>query len=156
MAELFKHAAGIKAVSIQFRGAPEAHLSVMRGDSHAYFTSLPMALEYVRTGKERPLALSAVKRVASLPDVPIVAEAGVPGFTQGAWYGILGPAGIPRPIIDHINRDVSAVVMSAEMQANFEKEGIEPVATSPDAFDRMFRDDTERVHRIFKDLGIGQ
>ena len=156
VAELFKHAAGIKAVTIQFRGAPEAHLSVMRGDSHAYFTSVPQGLEYIRTGRERGLGVSAEKRIAALPDLPTVAQAGLPGFTQGAWYGILAAAGTPRPIVERINRDFAAVVTSAEMGAHFEKEGILPVATSPEAFDRLLREETVRVSAIFKELGVGK
>lgn len=156
VAELFKHAAGIKAASIQFRGAPEAHLSVMRGDSHAYFTSVPQGLEYIRTNRERALGVSSDKRIAALPELPTIEEAGLPGFTQGAWYGLLAPVATPRAIVERINRDVSAVVTSKEMAAHFEKEGIVPVATSPQAFDRLLREETVRVGRIFKELGLGQ
>ena len=110
----------------------------------------------IRTGRERALAVSAAKRIAVAPDVPTVEEAGLPGFTQGAWYGLLAAAGTPRPIIERINRDVSAVVMSPEIGASFEREGILPVATSAEAFDRLMRDETVRVARIFKEAGVGQ
>ena len=155
VAELFKAASGIKAVTIHFRGAPEAHISVMRGDSHAYFTSVPAGLEYVRSGKERVLAVSNPERIKFLPEAPTIAEAGLPGFTQGAWYGVLGPAGIPAAVINQINRDISAVVTSPELSANFEREGILPVTTSQTAFDKLFRDETERVGKIFREAGVG-
>lgn len=156
VAELFKHHAGIKTVTIQFRGAPEAHLSVMRGDSHAYFTSVPQGLEYIRTNRERALGVSADKRIAALPELPTIHEAGLTGFTQGAWYGLLAPAATPRAVVERINRDVSAVVTSPEMAIHFEKEGILPVTTSAEAFDGLMRTETERVGRIFRELGIGQ
>ena len=156
VAELFKHHAGIKAVTLHFRGAPEAHLSVMRGDSHAYFTSVPQGLEYIRSNRERGLGVSAQQRIAALPDLPTVHEAGLPGFTQGAWYGLLAPVATPRAVIEQINRDVSAVVTSAEMASHFEKEGVLPVTASAAAFDKLMRDETDRVGRIFKELGLGQ
>lgn len=156
VAELFKHHAGIKTVTLHFRGAPEAHLSVMRGDSHAYFTSVPQGLEYIKSNRERGLGVSAERRIAALPDLPTIDEAGLPGFTQGAWYGLLAPVATPRTIVEQINRDVSAVVTSAEMASHFEKEGVLPVTASAAVFDRLMRDETVRVARIFKELGLGQ
>ena len=156
VAELFKHHARIKAATLHFRGAPEAHLSVMRGDSHAYFTSVPQGLEYIKSNRERGLGVSAERRIAALPELPTIQEAGLQGFTQGAWYGLLAPAATPRAVVEQINRDISGVVSSAEMASHFEKEGVLPVTTSAATFDKLMRDETDRVGRIFKELGLGQ
>jgi tripartite-type tricarboxylate transporter receptor subunit TctC len=148
--ELFRQEAGIEVVAIPYKGAPEAHASVVRGDAHIFFSAVNIGLELIQAGKVKPLAVSTRQRLDKLPEVPTLAEAGLSGFNYDAWFGLLLPAGTPRPIIDKINRDVSAVLQMPDVRTRMERQGIETRVTSPEAFNAILKADTARFGRLFK------
>lgn len=155
LSELFKNAAGIEVVMVPYKGAPDAHTSVLRGDAQMFFSAVNIGLEYIAAGKVRPVAIAAQKRHPKLPDLPTIAEAGLPGFTYDAWFGLLAPSSTPRPIVERIARDVSAVINEPDVLASFERQGLEPRVAGPATFDSMLRSDTVRYSKLFREIGIG-
>jgi tripartite-type tricarboxylate transporter receptor subunit TctC len=152
---LFKDAAKIDVVHVPYKGAPEANMSVVRGDSHFYFTPANTAVELVQSGKVRALAVAADKREPSMPDVPTLKESGLPNFSYESWFGLMAPAGTPAAIVDKINKDVVEALQDKAMQDRMAKQGGVVVMTStPRQFDETIKSDTARYSKIFQDAGI--
>lgn len=156
LSELFKKSAGIDVVMVPYKGAPDAHTSVLRGDAQMFFSAVNIGIEYVVAGKVRPIAIVASERHPKLPEVPTMAEAGLPSFTYDAWFGLLAPASTPRAIVERIGTDVGVAISDPDLKTSFEGQGLVPVITGPERFDRILRDDTERFGRLFRELGLGQ
>jgi tripartite-type tricarboxylate transporter receptor subunit TctC len=152
---LFKDAAKIDVVHVPYKGAPEANMSVVRGDSHYYFTPANTAVELVQSGKVRALAVASDKREPTLPDVPTLKEAGLPNFAYESWFGLMAPAGTPAAIVDKINKDTVEALQDKAMQDRMAKQGGVVVVTStPKQFDETIKSDTARYTKIFTDAGI--
>ena len=156
LSELFKHSAGIDVTMVPYKGAPDAHTGILRGDAQMFFSAVNIGIEYIAAGKVRPIAIAARERHAKLPDLPTIAEAGVPGFSYDAWFGLLAPSGMPRASIERIARDVAAVVAEPEVKASFDKQGLIAAVIGPERFDRTLREDTTRYGGLFRELGLGQ
>ncbi|MET0867694.1 MAG: tripartite tricarboxylate transporter substrate binding protein [Pseudorhodoplanes sp.] len=153
---MFKDAAKIDVVHVPYKGAPESNMSVVRGDSQFYFTPASTAAELVQSGKVRALAVATGKRVPSMPDVPTLNEAGLPGFAYESWFGLMAPAGTPADIIEKINNDIVDGLKDAAMQDRMAKQGGVVVMTStPKQFDEMIKTDTERYTKMFQAAGLG-
>lgn len=153
---LFKDAAKLDLVHVPYKGAPEANMSVVRGDSQMYFTPASTAVELVQSGKVRALGVATDKRVASMPDVPTLQEAGLPGFVYESWFGLMAPAGTPAGIIEKINKDAIDALQDKSLQERMAKQGGVVVVTStPKQFDETIKSDTARYSKIFQDAGIG-
>ncbi|MET0278642.1 MAG: tripartite tricarboxylate transporter substrate binding protein [Pseudorhodoplanes sp.] len=153
---MFKDAAKIDVVHVPYKGAPESNMSVVRGDSQFYFTPASTAAELVQSGKVRALAVATGKRVPSMPDVPTLNEAGLPGFAYESWFGLMAPAGTPADIIEKINKDIVDGLKDAAMQDRMAKQGGVVVMTStPKQFDEMIKTDTERYTKMFQAAGLG-
>ena len=155
LSELFKNAAGIEVVMVPYKGAPDAHMSVLRGDAQMFFSAVNIGIEYIAAGKVRPIAIASRVRHPQLAALPTFAEAGVPGFTYDAWVGLRAPSSTPRPIVERIGRDVAAVVGDADVKASFDKQGLVPAVAGPEQFDRTLRADTERYSKLFREIGLG-
>jgi tripartite-type tricarboxylate transporter receptor subunit TctC len=153
-AELFKSMAGVDIVHVPYKGDAPAVTDVMAGNVQMAFTTLPAALAGVKTGKIRMLAVSTASRVKSLPDIPTVAESGVPGFDVSTWYGIFTTARTPQPVIDAIARDVAKVVATPDAQAALIKQGVEPVTNTPAEFAKYFASEAERWAKVARSVGL--
>jgi tripartite-type tricarboxylate transporter receptor subunit TctC len=153
LAEMLKTEAGIDMVHVPYKGIAAAIGDVMGGQVDAAFTSVPSVIQHVRSGKLRALAVSSAKRNATAPEVPSIAELGFPGFDVNPWWGILAPAGTPRPIVDKINADVGAFLKTDEARAFFSKQGAETLVTSPEVFLRMLQSDVEKWAKVVKSSG---
>jgi tripartite-type tricarboxylate transporter receptor subunit TctC len=152
---LFKDAAKIDVVHVPYKGAPEANMSVVRGDSHYYFTPANTAVELVQSGKVRALAVASDKREPTLPDVPTLKEAGLPNFAYESWFGLMAPAGTPAAIVEKVNKDVVEALQDKAMQERMAKQGGVVVVTSTaKQFDETIKSDTARYTKIFQDAGI--
>jgi tripartite-type tricarboxylate transporter receptor subunit TctC len=152
---LFKDAAKLDLVHVPYKGAPESNMSVVRGDSHMYFTPASTALELVQSGKVRALGVATDKRVESMPDLPTLKEAGLPGFVYESWFGLLAPAGTPAGVIEKINKDTVEMLQDRALQERMAKQGGVVVVTStPKQFDETIKSDTERYTKIFQDAGL--
>jgi len=152
---LFKTTAKIDIVHVPYKGAPESVTSVIRGDSHMYFTPANVGSELIQAGKVRALAVATAKRIPTMPDTPTLAEAGLSDFSYDSWFGLLAPAGTPPTIIDKINRDTIAILQRSELQEQLARQGgVTVVYSAPAQFDEIIKNDTARYGQIFKEAGI--
>lgn len=154
-AEIFKQNAKIDVTHVPYRGAPEAITAVVRGDAHAYFAPIPSAQELGTAGKVVAVAVNSPSRAPQMPQLPTIAESGLPEFNYDSWFGLLAPAGTPSPILAKVARDVATVLGSADLRERMQKQGSIPVTSTPQQFDAIIRSDTERNTKILRGAGIG-
>ena len=152
--ELFKLQAGVDIVHIPFKGGGPAMMDVIAGNTQIAIGSLVQMLPQIKAGKLKALGVGSAKRIAALPDLPTISEAGVPGYEVTNWWGIVVPAGTPRSVIDRLHHDLTAVVASTETKKRFENEGAEPLSMSPEEFGRFIAAETVKWARVVKDAGI--
>jgi tripartite-type tricarboxylate transporter receptor subunit TctC len=153
---LFNHDAGIDIVHVPYKGSPDCVTAVIRGDAHIYFAPASIASELIQADRVRAYAVATPTRIPSMPQVPTLAEAGVPTFTYDSWFGILAPAGTPAEIVRKLNRDFVAMLNVPQMRERLARQGGVIVQTStPEAFDEMIRKDTARFTDLFKKAGLG-
>ena len=148
--ELFKQTTGTEIVHVPFRGLPESQTAVIRGDVAMAFTFFNLGGDLVQSGKMRGLAVTGAKRLAGLPNIPTLKEAGVPDYQYDAWFGVLAPAATPKAIVAKASQDIAQVLAAADMKARFEPQGVELVSSAPDKFDAVIRSDAERYGKIIK------
>jgi tripartite-type tricarboxylate transporter receptor subunit TctC len=152
--ELFKSTAGIDLVHIPYKGAALVITDVIAGHVPIAFVTLAAGLPQVRTGKLKALAVTGDKRASAAPGIPTMAEAGLPGLELSEWFGILVPAGTPKPVISRLNQAIVKAVQSPEVQGRFVEQGLEPVSTSVDEFAAVIRADIDKLSKIIKRAGI--
>jgi tripartite-type tricarboxylate transporter receptor subunit TctC len=152
--ELLQSSAGIRMVHVPYKGAGPAAVDVIAGQIQALFTSAVNALQHSRTGRVRVLGVSTPKRVSAMPDVPTIAESGVPGYELMTWYGLLAPADTPRAAIDRLNQETAAVIHLPDVLSRLRADGVEPAAGTPEQFAAMIRTELARVAKIVKGAGI--
>ena len=141
--ELFKVLSGIDMVGVNYKGGGPALTDVMGGHVTAFFSGVSSGTPHVKAGKLRALGVTTTRRSSALPEVPTIAEAGVPGYEVDAWYGLLAPAATPPAIIARLNRDLSQLLATAEMKDRLFAAGLEARASTPAEFrDRIARDIT--------------
>jgi tripartite-type tricarboxylate transporter receptor subunit TctC len=152
-AEVFKQTARIDIVHIPHKGAPEALTSVLRGESQLFTTSVSQALELHAAGKVGILAVT--RPVAALPNVPTVAQAGLPEYTYDSWFGVMAPAGTPRAILAKVSQDIARAVQLPDVSERMTRQGVVIVTQTPEQFDAVIRRDTERYTRMLTEAGVG-
>jgi tripartite-type tricarboxylate transporter receptor subunit TctC len=131
---LFNLMAGVDMVHIPYKGAGPAITDLVGGQVQVSFASMPSAMSNVKSGRLRPVAVTGLKRSSALPDLPTVAESGLPGFETSSWQGLFAPAGTSPAIVNKLYREVAAVVRLPEIVAALAQDGSEPVASTPEAF----------------------
>jgi len=146
--EMFKLAAGIEATHIAYKGAPEALNEAIAGRVHFCFSPILVAAGQVKAGRAQALAVSTAKRSAMFPDVPTVAEAGVPGFDFDQWYGLLASAKTPRPLIRTVNNEVVRVLNLPDIKERMLTQGATPTPTTPEEFDAYIRSEVKRFAKV--------
>jgi tripartite-type tricarboxylate transporter receptor subunit TctC len=152
--ELFLATAGVKMTHIPYRSVPQAQQAVMTGEVAAFFDTPVTALPQVRAGTVRALGISTRKRLTVAPDIPTIAEAGLPSYEVEGWNGVLAPANTPRPIIDKLNKTILEALKTPEMQKLLSEQGIEPAGNSPEEFARIMHADIEKWMRVTREAGI--
>ncbi len=152
--ELFNQMTGAKLVHIPYKGAGFALTAVVSGETQAAFLSTTTASVQVKAGKLKALAVMSPKRFAAAPDIPSITEAGFPGIEASVWFGLLAPAGTPRPIVDKVNRDIVAILSTQEAKDALLLQGAEPVPMSPKAFDAFLRAEIAKWGKVIKAAGI--
>ena len=152
--ELFKQTAKLDIVHVPYKGAPESLTGIMRSDSHMFFAGINIALDLIQSGKVQPLAVAAPKRIATLPNVPTFAEAGMPEFEYDAWFGVMAPASTPIAIRTKVSQDVATILRIAEVQKRLESQGVVTVVNAPQEFDALIRLDTERFGKMLREAGV--
>jgi tripartite-type tricarboxylate transporter receptor subunit TctC len=153
-AELFNSMAGIKTTHVPYKGAAPSMIALVSGETQLTFTTVLVAVPYVKAGRLRALGVASMKRSVAVPDVPTIDEAGVKGFDSTAWWGLLAPAKTPRAIVDRLYAATVAAIKLPEMHDRLVNLGAEPGGVSPEAFDQLIRDDIVKWGKVVKALGI--
>ena len=153
--EMLKDAAKVDLVHIPYKGNAPADTAILAGEVQAVFGSMPALLQNAKANKVRPLAVGTAVRSPALPDVPTVAEQGYPGFEAALWLGIMGPANMPKPVVDRLHKEIVAIVATPEFKAAMDANGAEPIASkSPEEFREMLRGQVDKYVKITKAIGI--
>jgi len=152
--ELFRLQSGTDFVIVQYKGGGPALTDVIAGQVQMNLGSLVQMMPHIRSGKLKALGVGGAKRVAALPDVPTIAEAGVPGYEANNWWGILAPAGTPGPILNRLYNEITAILDLPETRKRFELEGAEVMRMSPAEFANFVAQEATKWTRVVKDAGI--
>jgi tripartite-type tricarboxylate transporter receptor subunit TctC len=153
-AELFKLAAGIGAVHVPYRGSPETLTDVMSGRVHFLLSPVLAASPLVRSGRVVALGVTTPYRAQALPDVPTIAEAGLPGFVYQGWYGMLTQGRTPRKTVNLLSEEVGKILDMPEVRERIAKQGAAAQRSSPEAFDKLVRDEIVTRTRVWKAAGV--
>ena len=151
--ELFKDMAGVDLVHVPYQGSAPAISDLLGGQIHAMFDPIQATLSHVKAGKLRILGVSSSKRSSALPDVPTIAEAGVPGFETTAWWAVFAPAGTPKGIITKLNTEIVKIMRSADMKERLRQLDIEPIGSTPDQLAAFMKTETAKWSRAVKFSG---
>ena len=153
--EMLKDAAKLDIVHVPYKGNAPADIAILAGEVQTVFGSMPALLQNAKAGKVRPIAVGTATRSPALPDVPTVAEQGYPGFEAALWLGIMGPANMPKAVVDKLHRELVAIVATPEFKAAMDANGAEPVSSkSPEEFRDMLRGQVDKYVTITKAVGI--
>jgi len=152
--EKFKLVAGIDVVHVPYKGTPEALTDTMTGRINYFFSPISAALPNVKEGKLVALGVSTSKRSSALPNVPTLAESGLPGFDYSLWVGMYAPAGTPADVVDKINRDVARALATPEMRERLAALGAEPMVMTPAEFAAFMRAEMADASKVVKAAGI--
>jgi len=153
-AELFKSMAGVDIVHVPYKGSSQAITDLMAGHVTMLVDNAPSSLPYVQQGKLRALAVTSLKRMPGLPDVPTLDEAGVKGYESLSWSGIVAPAATPKPVIAKLNAAIERVLAMPDVRKKFADLGVDPVGGPPEAFARHIHTESEKWGRVVKAANI--
>jgi len=152
--EMLKSQAGINLLHIPYKGTPQAVIDLLSGQVQAMFANTLSVLPQVKSGRLRALAISSAKRSAAAPELPTVAESGMPGYESGTWFALLAPAGTPRDIVNRLNAELGRIVATADMKAKLLDQGADPVTMTPDQFRAFVKRELARWTKVVKTVGI--
>ena len=152
-AELFNTMAGIKTVHVPFKGASEALAALLGGQTDLMFASLSSSIPLIKSGKLKAFAVTGAHRSPSIPELPTVAEAALPGFAAAAWYGFVGPAGIPKPIVATLNKAAIAALGTPEVTGRMFASGVEVRTSTPEEFASFIKTEMEKWAKVVKASG---
>ena len=152
--ELIASSAGVKLMHVPYKGGAPALNDLVGGHVDMFVSSIPQALQLVRGGQIKTLAVTSSRRTALLPDVPTLAEAGAPGADSETWWGIAGPAGMPADVVTALNAEINKMLASPELATFFTNEGAEAEAMTPQQFGEMMRAETARWTKVAREANI--
>ena len=154
-AAAFSAQAGVTMTHVPYKGTALAIPDLAAGQTHVLFDSLPTGMPHVRNGKLRALAVTSEKRTALAPELPTMAESGLPGFSSVTWFGVYLPAGAPPALVERVNKAFNKAIQAPEVAESLAKLGVEPVTpTTPAKFDAMVKADSDRWAKVIRDLKI--
>ncbi len=152
--ELFKSMTGIDMVHVPYKGSTGAVADLISGQIQVMLAVVPTLLPHVKTGKLKALAVGSPQRSALVPDIPTLAEAGVPGFGYVVWFGMFAPAKTPPAIVGKLNAQVNKILREPEIAQRLESQGMEPRGSTPEALTRLMREDTARSKKVIETAKI--
>ena len=152
--ELFLDMAKIKIVHIPYKGTGPALNDAIAGNVQLIFGSVSTSLQHIKSGRLRGLAVTTSKRISAAPELPTVAEAGVPGYEVILWHGLVGPKGIPKTIVDRLNSEAGLVLKSKAMEDLLAADGVTPEGGTPEKFQALIKTDIERWRKVVERAGI--
>ncbi len=151
--ELLKSMAGVEATHVPYKGAVALNDLLSGEQVHFMFATIPSVIQHVRSGRLRGIAVTTKTRSASSPDLPTVAELGYPDFEASSWFGLLGPAGMPREIAMKIQAEVARIIRIPEIREKLVQQGVDPVGSTPEEFAAYIRSETEKWAKVVKMAG---
>jgi len=151
--ESFQKVAGIKLTHVPYKGAAQGATDVISGQVQLYVSSIPTLIGHIKSGKMRPIAVTSLKRADDLPQVPSIAEAGYKGFDAVTWFGILGPANLPKDIVAKLNADINKALKDADLQKKLGEQGADVEGSTPEQFAKLIQSDIARWGKIDKESG---
>ena len=152
--ELFKSMTKTYMLHIPYKGSAPVVADLIAGQVDVMFDNMPNVIGHVRAGKMKALAVTTAQRSPQAPEIPTVAEAGVPGYEQTAWFGVLAPAGTPREIIGRLNGEIIKLLNSADVKERFGKQGVEVRTSTPEQFSTFLRSEVDRWGKVIREAGI--
>ena len=150
--ELFKQMAGVKMTGVLYPGSGQTAVDLIAGRIQVMFAPAPTVLGLIKDGRVKALATTEAKRSSVAPDLPTIAEAGVPGYAAGLWFGILGPGGLPQPVIDTLSKATNAALKDPQVLHELQSQGLNAAGGSPADFAHFIASDTERWARVIKSM----
>ncbi len=153
-AELFKAMAGIDLLHVPYKGVGNAVTDLLGGQVQVMVAPTQSVAGHIKSGKLRALAVTGAKRSPSLPDLPTIAEAGVPGYEAVGWFGLMAPAGTPREVVTMLNREINRILQLPDVKSRLLELGAEPAAMSPEQFLDFIRSDNAKWDKLIKERGI--
>jgi tripartite-type tricarboxylate transporter receptor subunit TctC len=153
-AELFKSMTGVTMEHIAYKASPLAHLDMISGQVQVMFDAMPTALPQIKANRLRAIAVTTAKRSAQLPDLPTIAEAGVPGYEAAGWFGFAAPAKTPRDVVMKLNREIVRILTIPEVKEKLVAQGAEPVGDSPEEFARFIKSEAAKWGKVIKSLNL--
>lgn len=152
--ELFVSMAGLKMIHVPYKGSAPGVVDLVAGHVTVMAPNILTALPHVKNGRLRGLGVTSAKRAAGVPNIPTIAEAGVPGYEAVQWYGVLAPTGTPRGIVARLHDEIARILHSPEARERLSADGAEPVGSTPEEFSAFIRAETEKWAKVVKDAGI--
>ncbi len=152
--ELFKAMAGVDIVHVPHKGSDQARAALLGNQVDMMFDAISTIISHVRSGKLKGLATTGKLRSAVTPEIPTVAEAGVPGYEATIWLGLMAPAGTPRPVIDKLNAETLKILRSPDVRDGWEKQGAVPMGMTPAEFGKFLREDIAKWAAVIKATGM--
>lgn len=152
--EMLRTMAKIDIVHVAYKGGPPALTDLLGGHVALMFNSLPAVIPHVKSGRLRALALAAKRRSPNLPDMPTFAEAGLPNFEAGSWYGVLAPAGTPKEVVTKLHAETVRILALPDVKQRLATEGADPIGNTPEEFAEQIRRDMARWAKVAKDANI--
>ena len=153
-AELFKQKGGIDLQQVIFKGSGPAYTSMISGEVTAMFATVLSMMPHVKSGRIRPLGVTTAKRVSIVPEVPTIAESGLPGFDTSQWFGFLAPAGTPKPLIDRLYQTLTRAADSPDVKSRLAAQGVDVVNRNPAEFAKLIRHELAQWAVVVKAAGI--
>ena len=150
--ELFKQMAGVKMTGVLYPGSGQTAVDLIAGRIQVMFAPAPTVLGLIKDGRVKPLATTEAKRSSVTPDLPTVAETGLPGYAAGLWFGILGPGGLPQPVVDTLSKATNAALQDPAVLKELERQGLNTAGGSPQEFARFIASETERWAHVIKSM----
>jgi tripartite-type tricarboxylate transporter receptor subunit TctC len=151
--ELFKAMAGVDLVHVPYKGSDGARVGILGGQVHMMFDAITTMAQNARAGKIKALGTTGKTRSNVMPEVPTIAEAGVPGYETGIWLGLMAPAGTPRPVLERLNAEVNKVINAPDVKEAWEKQGAIPMGMGIDQFDKFLREEIVKWAKVVKVSG---
>jgi tripartite-type tricarboxylate transporter receptor subunit TctC len=152
--ELFRSAAKIEWNTVQYKGGGPALLAVLSGEAQLMFSPMPSSISLLKAGRLKGIAITSPKRASQTPDIPTIAEAGLPNYEFQGWYGLLAPAGVPQPILVKLNRDFNAALADPAVRGAMTANGAEPLPGSMEDFSQFLRREVSKYAAVAKEAGI--
>jgi len=152
--ELLKTMAQVDIVHVPYKGGGPMLIDLMGGQIPIGFDNLPSSMNHIRSGKIRALAVTTAKRWPGAPEIPTMAEAGVPGYEASAWFGLLAPANTPKPIVELLQRHVAAILRQPEVEKTLLEQGAEPVGNTPDEFAKLIAAELQKWDKVVAATGV--